>query len=85
MLVVLDAGMFVSTAITPGGVASRIVIAGIEGRFEYLLCPKLVGELTDVLGRPKIVRMVTRRTASALWKMRWLPAAMWTTRPRSPP
>lgn len=58
MLVVLDAGVFVSAAITAGGVASRIVGAGIEGRFDYLLCPKLVGELTDVLERPKILRLV---------------------------
>lgn len=58
MAFVLDAGVFVSAVITPGGVASRIVAAGIEGRFEYLLCPQLVGELTDVLGRPKFNRLV---------------------------
>ena len=60
MLVVLDAGVFVSAAITPGGVVSRIVTAGFEGRFEYLLCPRLVGELIDVLGRPKVARLVRR-------------------------
>lgn len=60
MLVVLDAGVFVSAAITPGGVASRIVMAGIQRRFEYLLCPRLVGELTRVMRRPKIVRLVNQ-------------------------
>ncbi len=59
MLVVLDAGVFVSAAVTPAGVASRIVTAGIEGRFEYLLCPLLAGELTDVLARPKVARLVS--------------------------
>ena len=59
MLVVLDAGVFVSAAITPHGVASRIVTAGIDGRFEYLLCPRLVGEVADVLARPKVARLVS--------------------------
>ena len=59
MLVVLDAGVFVSAAITPGGVASRIIIAGVEGRFEHVLCPRLVSELTDVLGRRKIKRLIS--------------------------
>lgn len=59
MLVVLDAGVFVSAAITPDGVASRIVTAGVEGRFEYFVCPRLVGELKDVFARPKVARLVS--------------------------
>lgn len=59
MLVVLDAGVFVSAAITPGGVAIRIITAGVEGRFDYVLCPRLVSELTDVLGRRKIKRLIS--------------------------
>lgn len=58
MLVVLDAGVFVSAVITPGGVAGHIVTGGVEGHFEYLLCPRLVGELTDVMTRAKITRRV---------------------------
>ncbi len=58
MLVVLDVGVFVSTLVTPGGTASRVVAAGVAGSFEYLLCPRLVGELVDVVGRPKIARVV---------------------------
>lgn len=46
MLVVLDAGVFASAVITPNGIGGRIVAAGVEGRFEYLLCPRLVDELT---------------------------------------
>jgi predicted nucleic acid-binding protein len=56
VLVVLDASVFVSAAISPGGVASQAVLAGIEGRFTYLLCPHLIDELIDVLARPKIAR-----------------------------
>ena len=63
MLVVLDAGVFVSAAVTPGGVASQVVLAGIEGRFTYLLCPRLIGELTDVLARPKIARRIDEESA----------------------
>lgn len=59
MLVVLDAGVFVSAAITPGGVASRIVAAGIEGRFDYPLCPRLLGEVAGVLTRPKIAGLLS--------------------------
>ena len=48
---------------TPGGVASQVVLAGIEGRFTYLLCPHLIGELTDVLARPKIARRIDAERA----------------------
>lgn len=58
MLFVLDAGVFVSAVITPGGVAGHIVTSGVEGRFEYLLCPRLVGEISDVMTRAKITRRV---------------------------
>src|SRR4029077_10876380 len=44
---------------TPNGVASRIIAAAIDGRFDYLLCPRLVGEFTDVLSRPKITRRLS--------------------------
>jgi hypothetical protein len=67
VLVVLDAGVFVSAAITPGGVAGRIVAAGFEGRFEYLLCPRLVGELMDVLGRPKSEGLPVAARRSPRW------------------
>ncbi len=61
MLVVLDAGVSVSAVITPGGVAGHIVTAGVVGRFEYLLCPRLVGELTNVMARPKPWRSCSAR------------------------
>lgn len=63
MLVVLDTGIFVSAAITPGGAARRVVQAGIEGRFDYVVCPRLIAELADVFGRPKITRLLPPETA----------------------
>jgi predicted nucleic acid-binding protein len=53
VLVVLDTGIFVSAAITPAGIARRVVQAGVEGQFDYVVCPTL---LADVLARPKISR-----------------------------
>jgi putative PIN family toxin of toxin-antitoxin system len=61
VLVVLDAGVFVSALVTPGGTASRVVAAGVAGRFEYLLCPRLISELLEVVERPKIARLATEQ------------------------
>ena len=59
VLVVRERGRFRRSAlVTPGGTASHVVAAGVAGRFEYLLCPRLVGELVDVVGRLKIARVV---------------------------
>lgn len=54
MLVILDANVFVSAAITPTGIARTVVEAGIQGRFEYAVCPSLLNEVADVLTRSKI-------------------------------
>lgn len=58
MLVVLDPNIFVSALVTPTGLARRVVQEGIGGRFEYAVCPILVGELEEVSMRPKIAGMV---------------------------
>ncbi|MHB8463698.1 MAG: putative toxin-antitoxin system toxin component, PIN family [Acidimicrobiales bacterium] len=63
MLVVLDPNIFVSALITPTGVARSVVQAGIEGRFEYAVCPRLLAELDDVARRPKIARLVAADAA----------------------
>lgn len=64
MLVLLDTGIYVSAAISPTGVARRVVQAGIAGRFDYLVCPMLLAELDDVLARPKIARLLPSGAAS---------------------
>ena len=58
MLVILDVNVFVSAAITPNGVARSVVQAGIEGRFDYVVCATLLDEVSDVLARPKISRLL---------------------------
>jgi PIN domain len=48
VLVVVDPNVVISALITPTGVARRVVQAGIEGRFSYVLCPQLLLELESV-------------------------------------
>ena len=63
MLVVLDPNIFVSALITPTGLARSVVQAGIEGRFEYAVCPTLLAELEGVALRPKIADLVAADAA----------------------
>jgi putative PIN family toxin of toxin-antitoxin system len=58
LLVLLDANVFVSAAITPNGIARSVVQAGIEGRFDYVVCPTLLDEVSHVLARPNISRLL---------------------------
>ena len=53
MRVVLDANVLVSAAISTGP-PRQIVAAWIDGRFELVASPTLLGELRDVLTRPKL-------------------------------
>ena len=50
---VLDAGVLVSAAITPRGVSGKLIECAIEDAYRMMLCPTLIGELEDVLLRPK--------------------------------
>ena len=55
--VVVDPGIFVSAFIGPqGSVPDRIVRAWRTGRFELVLSPALLGELSEVLARPRFAR-----------------------------
>ena len=51
MLVVFDPNIFVSALITPKGRARQVVQAGIDGQFEYAICPMLLDEL-ELVSRP---------------------------------
>lgn len=64
MLVVLDANIFVSAAIRPTSIARAVVQAGIAGRFDYAVCPTLLDEVVDVLGRQKISRLLPHDAAA---------------------
>lgn len=54
MLAVLDPNILISALITPGGVARRVVQAGIAGRYQLVVCPMLIDEFEEVALRPKI-------------------------------
>lgn len=64
MRVVLDANIFVSGAIQKGA-SFRIVQRWLcDGDFEVIMCPELLGEVTDVLTeRPRLRRWIDLRVA----------------------
>jgi uncharacterized protein len=52
--VVIDPGVLVSAFISPGKATPALLVdAFLDGHFEMLVSPKLIAELTDVLGRVK--------------------------------
>ncbi|MGH8910558.1 MAG: putative toxin-antitoxin system toxin component, PIN family [Egibacteraceae bacterium] len=63
---VVDPGVFISAFISPGGSApDQIVRAWAAGAFELLISPKLIGELAEVLTRPKFDRQAGAGRAEA--------------------
>jgi uncharacterized protein len=56
---VLDAGVLVSAAIAPNGVCGRLLRAATERQYTLIASPQLIGELQDVLRRPKFRPYVT--------------------------
>ncbi len=51
---VLDTNVYVAALLSDKGSPARLVRALSEGLFDAVVCPRLLGELTSVLGRPKI-------------------------------
>jgi predicted nucleic acid-binding protein len=64
VLVVFDPNVFVSALITPKGRARQVVQAGIDGQFEYTICPPLQDEPERVSRRPKIASLVPGEAAA---------------------
>ena len=54
--VVVDTNVWVSAVINPGGQPARVLASLREGRFRLVISEPLLGELADVLSRPRIVR-----------------------------
>lgn len=59
MRVVVDPNVLVSAAISSGGPPRAIVDAWIDERFELIASPELLGELRDVLHRPRFHRWIS--------------------------
>lgn len=64
MRVVLDANVLVSAMISTVGPPRQIVDAWVDGRLELVASPSLLGELREVLDRPKFRRWVSTATAT---------------------
>lgn len=64
--VVVDPNVIVSAAISPDGVTGRLIRMALAGQFRIVVCPMLVREASDVLGRSKLRRFVTADAALEL-------------------
>jgi putative PIN family toxin of toxin-antitoxin system len=65
-LVVIDPGVLVSAFISPRKAAPALLVdAVLGGALEALVCPALVAELTDVLGREKFAKHSAEGRADA--------------------
>ena len=62
--VVLDANVFVSAAIGRGP-STRLVDQWMSGQasFEVIVCPRLIGEISDVLDRPRLRKRIRAEDA----------------------
>lgn len=63
--VVIDANVFVSAAIGSGP-STRLINQWMSGQalFEVILCPRLIGEISDVLHRPRLRKRIGAAEAS---------------------
>ena len=75
---VVDPNVLVAAAITDG-VSARLLDHWLTIRsFEIVVCPMLVAELRDVLGRDKFRRWITTRDAALLVERLELEAEAWS-------
>ncbi len=58
--VVIDANVFVSAAIGRG-TSTRLIEQWMSGRasFEVIVCPRMIGEISDVLDRPRLRKRIS--------------------------
>jgi putative PIN family toxin of toxin-antitoxin system len=62
---VLDAGVLVSALLSPSGTPAALYLAAVTGEFELVVCPHLLNELLEVLGRRKLRKYVRPEEAAA--------------------
>ena len=62
--VVIDANVFVSAAIGRGP-STRLIDQWMSGQasFELIICPRLIGEISDVLDRPRLRKRISAEDA----------------------
>ena len=66
MRVVVDPNVLISSRISDLGHPARITRAADEGRFEMVLSDRLLGELSEVLMRPRFRRYATEEEGEDL-------------------
>ena len=68
--VVIDANVFVSAAIGRGP-STRLIEQWMSGRasFEVIVCPRLIGEISDVLDRPRLRKRISADDAREFVEM----------------
>lgn len=64
--VVADANVLISAALARNPAAPSVAIldAAIDGRLELVTSPTLLGEVADVLARPRLRRLITEEEAA---------------------
>lgn len=64
--VVIDANVFVS-AVIGRGASTRLIAEWMSGNaaFDVVVCPRLIGEVSDVLGRPRLRKRISANDAAA--------------------
>ncbi len=63
--VVIDPNVLISARLSPHGTPARLLAAWTDGRFELVISPALLAELSGVLQRPKFSRWLTPEEAHA--------------------
>jgi uncharacterized protein len=63
---VLDPNVIISAALTPTGSPARVLTAWLNGRFELVISPDLLGELDRALAYPKLRKRIPEENARAL-------------------
>ena len=69
MRAVLDPNVVISAALSPSGSPARVLVAWLEGRFEVIASPKLVGELERALAYPKLRKRIPEADAAGLTRL----------------
>ena len=64
--VVIDPNVFVSAVITPAGVPAQVVRGALGREFHLVVSTALIGELVDVLARPKLRHYIDPEQAQTL-------------------
>lgn len=67
---VLDTNVYVAGLLAPHGTCAELLRATADARFDPVVCPVLLDELSAVLSRPKFARRISAHDAESF--TRWL-------------